>query len=369
MTILSIKNLWKKTQKKFELKDVSLTVNESEWLLITGTANDGKEVLQKVLLGFDVEWNGKIFFQRKEVQRGALISEKIIFIHSHFIQSERNGNIYGYLTFPLKLKGFEEVEIDEKVKNVTKNFFSEHQLTQAIETLTLSEKITIAFLRAILTEPDLIIIEEPFYQLSNSQRGILLTTIKKIAQGWKGCPVIIFSSYAYEWLDICDRIALFYNQTIIQQGTMEELLDDPKHVFVANFLMNESYSFLEGVINKQQFVCSGLFFPLFPLVNKVGFIEGQQIIIGIKATKIKIVEDKVLDLGEIAFSAPIHIIRHGSGYLKVYSNIGGQPFVAEMKNNVKIDEGKLAIFSFSLEDLLFFDGKTAKRLNKEVDIK
>ncbi|MCT8139742.1 hypothetical protein H1D32_19750 [Anaerobacillus sp. CMMVII] len=91
--------------------------------------------------------------------------------------------------------------------------------------------------------PRLIFIDEPFYQLSNSKRKLILTTIKDKLHEWKGCPVVIFCSYIYEWLPYCDRLVIMKNKTILQEGEPKVLLKDPKHVFVAKYMNGEGFSF------------------------------------------------------------------------------------------------------------------------------
>ncbi|MCT8139741.1 ATP-binding cassette domain-containing protein [Anaerobacillus sp. CMMVII] len=122
MNVLSMKHVWKKKETAFLLKDVSLFINDGEWLLISGPVGDGKEELKKVLLGFDNEYEGYISLHKKDIKSMEDYPAKIAFIHNHLIDENGSKTIYEYLAFPLRLEGFSEKEVEKRINHLLRQF-------------------------------------------------------------------------------------------------------------------------------------------------------------------------------------------------------------------------------------------------------
>lgn len=359
-----MEHVWKKTETNFELKNVSLSILEDEWLLISGPVGEGKEVLQKVILGFDNDWDGLICLNKKNIKNYEGYAEKIAFIHNRFIEEKGSETIFDYLALPLKIKGKTEIEIRKEINNVHKQFMNIVELTKKMKDLSLQEKVSVSFLKAILMNPSLIVIDEPFYQLSNSKRKLILETFKDNLRNWKGCPVVIFSSYILEWLPFCDRIAVFKENGLLQIGEPQVLIEHPQHAFVAKYLHGEDFTLLKGILKGNRFITEGFSF-LLPkqVLQDYLFFEGQELVLGMMATSFQIVDKPISDTIGLTFKAPIHIFYEKNGFYKVYSNIGHFPLVAQIKINGKINEGEQVQLFFPFDHLLFFDGNTEKKIN------
>ncbi len=365
MTILLIKDLWKKTEHSYQLKDVSLAIYENEWLLITGPVNEGKEVLQNILLQFDEEFHGTVYFQNENIKKIKNYSEQVAFIHNHFTSEETEYNVYDYLSLPLKLKGFDEGEIFENIRKVTEEISCNLSFKKLIKDLSLREKVVVCLLRANLTKPKLLIIEEPFFELPNSKRQTIISVFKNFIKIWKQTTVIVFSSYASEWFEICDRVVLMKNYSISQIGEKKQLLQNPEQIFVTKYIDCTEVSYLKGCIKKGAFISDGLTFLLPQYIEEEFQIyEGQSVYIGLRASYFQIMEQTKLKDEGFTVSLPIHFFKGVDDRYMIYSNIGGNPVVAEIKNNGKIYEGQNLLLYYVFGDLLFFDGVTELNLKR-----
>jgi ABC-type sugar transport system ATPase subunit len=363
MNRLSIEHVWKQTEINFELKNVSFSINEDEWLLISGPFGQGKETLQKILLGFELNWKGTILLNNESIKDMVNYNEKIAFIHNHLQLENGRDSIYDYLAFPLRLSGVSEKIISQEINNTLQKFSFSVKIEREMKTLSLQEKVIVAFVRAALMKPSLIVIDEPFYQLPNSKRKLIIATMKERLRFWKGCPVIIFSSYVLEWLHFCDRIAVINKKKLLQIGGPSVLLEEPEHVFVAKYLSGDGITFLSGYLKDNLFITSGIsFFLPEELLHKKELYEGQKLLLGIKLTSFQVLDKHVSSSEGVHFEAPIHILEEEGGYYKIYSNLGSQPLVAQIKKSGKIDKGERVRLFFHYKDILFFDGNTEKRL-------
>ncbi len=366
MNILSIKDLWKRTENRFELKDVSLAIYENEWLLITGPVNEGKEALQKILLGFDEDWHGTIYFESENIKKIENYSEQVAFIHNHFVEVGIKDNIYHYLALPLRLKGLTEQEIYRNIRKVTEETFINLNFHTFVKDLSFREKLIVALLRAILTKPKLLIIEEPFFELTNNKRKIVISVFKKFLRNWNGSTVVIFSSYTSEWFEVCDRAILMNHQSIVQIGEKKELLDNPQQIFVTKYIDRTAITYIKGCFKANAFFSKGLTFTVpYYLQKGLLLFEGQTVFIGMKAMCFQNIDELCINKEDgFTVSLPIHFLKETDDHYTVYSNIGGEPLVAEIKNNGKIYEGQNLLLHYSYKDLLFFDGVTEIKLKR-----
>jgi ABC-type sugar transport system ATPase subunit len=365
MKLFSMEHVWKKTEKKFGLKDVTFFINENEWLLISGPIGEGKETLQKIILGFDLEWEGSIYLKNKSIKEIEKYHENIAFIHNHLPEENTDDTIYEYITFPLRLNGVPESEITKEVNSIIKQVSLLVKVEKKMKDLSLQEKVFVAFLRATVLKPSMILIDEPFYQLCNSKRKVILTAYKDNLRNWKGCPVVIFSSYILEWLPLCDRLAVMNEKSLLQIGEPKVLLENPNFAFVAKYLSSEGFSFLKGFMKGNYFLTKDFSFLLpSQLLEEMCLYEGQHLLIGIKATSFQLVDKPICFNDGVTFNAPVHILKEDKNFNTIYSNIGSQPLVAQIKKSDKIKEGEQISLFFSYQDLLFFDGYTEKRLIK-----
>ncbi|OIJ20263.1 hypothetical protein BKP45_09345 [Anaerobacillus alkalidiazotrophicus] len=359
MRLLKIENLWKKKGHHFQLRDISIECNEREWILFTGPVGEGKETLKDILVGFDEDWEGSIQINGQEIKGTLEYNDNISFIHKHFFDLEQDTTIFNFLSSPLKLKELTENKISEIILETIKLFPFKVQLRKLINDLSLEEKVVVSFIYAMIIQPKLLIIDEPFYELPNSKRQIISSVIRLISKTWKGAPVFIFSSYVKEWLPICDRITLIHNKTILQTGTIKEMLEKPQHIFVTKYMAENEITFIKGIIKGSQFQTKGLTF-IIPLqyLQKHQYFEGQELQIGVPAKNFQIVDKLPSSKDGVSFLAPVHIIKKMNGYYKIYSNIGGQLVVAQIKHDIKIEEGSEIYLFFPFKSMIFFDGKT-----------
>lgn len=357
--MLIVKELWKKGGNSFLLKDVSFSVKQDQWSLITGPTNEGKEILQQILLGFDLDWQGEVLLSNKSIKRQET-QTKIELISNRFLDSSNNETIRERLALPLKLKALTDDEIEEQIKKITEPFFSIKKINTPISKLTYFEKIELAYIRALITEPELIIIEEPFAEKPESKRNLIRNAFVQLQSFPAKCAVVLFSCYMNIWNQLCDNIILIHNNKIIQKGTKYDLMKNPQSVFAAKYVLGEQISLIHGYLRGTSFVTEGLRFP-FPsdLLQKSFYSDGQELILGIKYTDVKAAKESDDFEKVVTFHAPIQFITEE----KLYTNIGGQPVIALNKGLENRNINQWMRLSIHLDGIYIFDGKEMNRLN------
>ncbi len=361
MSVLSLRNLWKKSET-FQLKDISFSVYEREWLLISGPVGQGKEVLQQIILGFDTDWDGEVLLYGENIRNSPPLTERIAFIPTSIIDENKPQTVYDYLALPLRLLGLTEEIIAVEIQKVSTKYSFFNHFDKLIKDLPFREKVFVSFLRVLLKKPCLLVIEEPFYELPDSKRRQIVEVIKEFYHHWEVCPVVIFSSYINEWLPYTHRVAIIEKQKLLQIGQPNSLIKDPKSLFVARYILSENFTLLKGTLENNYFTTKGFSCSLSQdLIGAGKFYEGQDVVIGIHASSFQVHEGSGTS-PDVLFKVPVHLVKEGENFDKLYSNIGIQPLVAHVKKSGKMNEGDEVKLGISFKDLYFFDGHTEKRL-------
>lgn len=359
MDMLIINNLWKKENKHFLLKDISLAIQQNEWLLITGPTGEGKEALLNILLRFDERWVGEIYFAGYNIKDYKNYFQEIAFINKYYQQLETSESVYDFLSFPLKLNGRKENKLIEKINNllIDQTLFK-NKLTDLIGDLTIEDKFVICFIKAILTKPKLIIIEEPFYELTNNIRMKVILKLKALKDTFNDCSVIIFSSYAEEWFDVCDRIAILHNSSIVQLGKKDEIIEKPQTIFAVSYINREQFYFLRGEIINKCFRTRGfkLSLPNF-IIDQFRLFHRQKVYLALNSSDFQVYVDH-LHNSFFEILLPVHFIQKHKEEWKIYSNIGGQPVMAKIKNDLNVIEQSEILLKYHFKNLYFYDYAT-----------
>lgn len=187
-TILKAKNISKiyglDTKHPVQaIHDISLTIHEGEFVVIMGPSGSGKSTLLNNISTIDIPTQGQIYINEQEIQQ---MSEnqlgKFRYEHLGFIFQDFNLlnslTVYENIMIPLKLGGCQEKEITEKVHNITQKLNIEELLDKYPFECSGGQQQRVAIARALITNPSLIIADEPTGNLDSQNSHDILTMFK-----------------------------------------------------------------------------------------------------------------------------------------------------------------------------------------------
>jgi len=211
------------------LWDISLNVKEGELLAIVGPNGAGKTTLMRTIVGLLAPKTGTIFYKRERIDRLPpynIVKKGIALVPE------------GRRLFP-KLTVLENLEMGNYLKNL--RIFRQDLLKQTFEffpilferkdqkaqTLSGGESQMLAIARALMSKPELLLLDEPSLGLAPNLVTSLFQTIKKLNK--QGLSVIIVEQHVSQVLEIADRAYLLENGSIILEDTGSRMLGN-KHV-------------------------------------------------------------------------------------------------------------------------------------------
>ena len=216
------------------VKDLNLSIKTGEFLTMLGPSGSGKTTCLMMLAGFEPATYGEIYLNGRPINRvaphrrniGMVFQDYALFPHMTVAEN---------LAFPLKVRRLSKPLIEEKVKRaldmVRLPDFGGRRPAQ----LSGGQQQRVAVARALVFEPDLVLMDEPLGALDKNLREEMQYEIKHIHDGL-GVTVVYVTHDQSEALTMSNRIAVFNDGVIQQLATPSTLYERPENAFVAQFI-------------------------------------------------------------------------------------------------------------------------------------
>ena len=237
MVTVSLENLLKKYGNTVALDGISLTLEPGTLTAVLGPSGCGKTTMLRVLGGLLPLDAGRILFDNTDVtklpaqDRGAALVFQNYALWPHM-------SVYENIAYGLKIKKVPKEEIKERVNKMVELVgLSESMLDKGRRPTQLSggQQQRVALARALVTEPSLLLLDEPLSNLDAKVRSRLRVYIREIQQK-VGITALYVTHDQEEALSIADTIVIMNNGKLMQRGTPQEIYAKPENMFVAEFI-------------------------------------------------------------------------------------------------------------------------------------
>ena len=238
MVKLEFQKLTKRFGEVTAVNNVSLSIEEGEFMAIVGPSGCGKTTLLRLIAGFLKPDSGRILIDGEEIssEQSMVLPEKrnvTIVFQSYAIWPHKN--VFGNVAFGLKLKKFSKSEITRKVKEVLKLVKLEGLENRYPAELSGGQQQRVSLARAIVVEPKILLLDEPLSNLDARLREGMRFELKELQQKMNITSVYVTHDQT-EAMVIAGKIAIMNQGSIEQIGTGEEIYLEPATDFVASFV-------------------------------------------------------------------------------------------------------------------------------------
>lgn len=310
--MLILKNIGKKYDD-FQMENFNLEIEKGEFVTLLGESGCGKTTLLNIISGIIEDYTGEVYIQGEKT-RGKSPKDKglsMVFQDSLLLP---NLNVEDNVAFGLKMMGMSKKERLKKARNVLeelglKGFEKRHPYD-----LSGGQKQRVSIGRALVMEPKLLLMDEPFSALDEGLRGKLQKMLKTIQKKYRS-TVLFVTHDRNEAFYLSDKIAVLDKGELAQFDTPLNIYEKPTSPFVARFIgINNIFT---GKIKDGIFYSEKIKFP-------VDFADAEKACLALKSEDMRVTLNSELSEEEGNFKGKIKDSSFKSGFYYFDIDIDGE---------------------------------------------
>jgi multiple sugar transport system ATP-binding protein len=228
------------------VKDMSLEVNDGEFMILVGPSGCGKSTALRMIAGLEditdgeLRIGGDVVNERAPKDRDIAMVFQNYALYPHMTVAENMG-------FALKLAGTDRSEIDEKVKRAAETLDLTEHLDRRPANLSGGQRQRVAMGRAIVRDPKAFLMDEPLSNLDAKLRVQMRTEVAKLQSRLETTTVYVTHDQT-EAMTLGDRVAVMRGGILQQVGKPAELYERPNNLFVAGFIGSPAMNFMPAEV-------------------------------------------------------------------------------------------------------------------------
>jgi putative spermidine/putrescine transport system ATP-binding protein len=345
------------------VKDLNLDIARGEFLTMLGPSGSGKTTTLMMLAGFEPATHGEIFVQGQPINNtpphkrgiGMVFQNYALFPHMTVAEN---------LAFPLQVRNMPKSEIADRVKKILQLVELPNMASRRPGQLSGGQQQRVAVARALVFEPDLVLMDEPLGALDKQLREQMQYEIKHIHERL-GVTVVYVTHDQSEALTMSNRIAVFNDGVVQQLSTPSELYEHPQNSFVAQFIGENNK--LKGTVTdiardkiaSVKLDSGDVVKAMAVNVSKVG----EKTLLSLRPERVSIVSPK--KSGTNVLSAKIAELIYLGDHIRARLEVAGQDnFVVKVPNTSGqggINEGDMVKIGWTTEDCHALDYREFQR--------
>lgn len=251
MSGLEIRSVSKTYQNKVRvLENVTLHVEQGEFVVLVGPSGCGKSTLLRLIAGLEEITEGSVWLAGRCVNDVAPADRDIAMVFQDYALYPHM-TVEENLSFGLKMRKTPKEEIQKRVQEAAVSLKIDHLLDRKPAALSGGQRQRVAIGRAIVRNPTLFLFDEPLSNLDAKLRAQTRIELASLHKRLKSTMVYVTHDQC-EAMTLANRIVVLHKGRVQQYGTPLELYHSPANRFVASFIGNPSMNFLEGNLYHQE---------------------------------------------------------------------------------------------------------------------
>ena len=252
---LSIEGLNKWFGSNHVVKDLSISVEPSEFLVLLGPSGCGKTTALRIIAGLETADSGEVLLGDTDVTNELPKYRDIAMVFQSYALYPHK-TVAENIGFPLKVRGLKPDERAVAVRDAAAQVHMEDLLERYPRQLSGGQRQRVALARAIVRRPSAFLMDEPLSNLDAKLRGYMRAELKHM-QHELGVTTVYVTHDQVEAMTLAHRVAILDEGALQQIGTPREVYDNPANLFVAGFMGSPPMNFIHGSIENGRFESGG----------------------------------------------------------------------------------------------------------------
>ncbi|MCX7930447.1 MAG: ABC transporter ATP-binding protein [Chlorobi bacterium] len=356
MTRVRVEWLTKQFGNITAIRQLTLTVEPGEFLVVVGPSGCGKSTLLRVIAGLEHATSGEIYFDDEPIsarppqERDVGMVFQNYALYPHMTVAEN-------LAFPLRVRKVSRVERDGRIRHIAAMLGLEKLLDRLPKQLSGGQQQRVAVGRALVRSPRVFLFDEPLSNLDTNLRAEMRMELAAL-QRQVGITTLYVTHDHTEAMTMGDRLAILRGGELVQVGTPQQLYSDPEDLFVASFLGMPAINTIDGVLQHTgvQIVvaCDGFAIGLEGLLEKHWL--GQAVTVAVRPEHIHRVPEGDADMHGI-----VEMVEFVGHEQLVRVRIGGTLLTMRLSTADAVRVGEVVGVRFDRCHLLLFNS-SGKRI-------
>lgn len=366
--ILSIENLDKSFGAVKILKDINVSIEPGEFLVLVGPSGCGKSTLLNCIAGLEETTGGDIKIGGRSMVGVSPKDRDIAMVFQSYALYPTM-TVAKNITFGMKVRGASEEEQQSKLSEVSKLLQIDHLLDRKPSQLSGGQRQRVAMGRALVRDPQLFLFDEPLSNLDAKLRVEMRTEIKRLHQAL-GASIVYVTHDQIEAMTLATKIVVMKDGVIQQVGTPHEIYNQPANMFVADFMGSPSMNLIpaqavakddgaEITINKSN--GEGLTLQLNRPISGLNGSGAKSVVLGLRPENITDPANAISSQSQMA-ECQIDVVEPAGSDTFVVTSLGGKQVTARLRADAQVIAGEQAPLAFDLTKASVFEPDSGARI-------
>ena len=361
MANVTYENVTKRFGEVVAVNDMSIEVEDKEFLVLVGPSGCGKTTALRLLAGLEEIGEGNIYIGDRLVNDVAPKDRDIAMVFQSYALYPHM-SVYDNMAFGLKLRKTPKAEIDRRVKEAADLLGIGQLLDRKPKQLSGGQRQRVAVGRAIVREPAVFLFDEPLSNLDAKLRVQTRAELSKLHLRL-GTTFIYVTHDQVEAMTMATRIAVMKDGLLHQLDTPQHLYDHPDNVFVAGFIGSPSMNFFDATLvegDGRLFVDGGTFRLEVPEENIAPLLphKGKEVIFGIRPEDVHAKPFVPPGIIEADMKAEVEVTELMGNEIFVYFLTGNKSFIARIDPRARVRPGDQSELALNMANMHIFERDT-----------
>ncbi|MDD5920122.1 MAG: ABC transporter ATP-binding protein [Oscillospiraceae bacterium] len=314
-TIISLKDIVVEFDGQRVLEGLNLDIHDKEFVTFLGPSGCGKTTTLRIIGGFVDPKEGDVFFEGKRINDLPPHKRHVNTVFQRYALFPHL-NVFENIAFGLRIQKVPENQVKERVSEMLALVNLKGYEKRNVNLLSGGQQQRVAIARALVNHPRVLLLDEPLGALDLKLRKEMQIELKRIQKS-TGITFIYVTHDQEEALTMSDTVVVMNNGDIQQIGTPEDIYNEPKNAFVADFI-GES-NIIDGIMLRDCFVeFAG---TQFECVDK-GFAPNEPVDVVVRPEDVKVVGE-----GEGQLSGMVESVTFKGVHFEMSVTVYGQKWL------------------------------------------